>query len=188
MYVYDTAGLLDVDEATTSDEGVTSGMTAMTGEGETPATAIRGNNTTTQLTTGTSTATAGLGVAETVEGGSGSSVDSRVIAGLGAAAVVVVLALVLAIGLWIRRRRLLNSATAMSQHVTGKSHRVTRGASASRLDRSTSRGTVRTRRSRAPTAGVPIQAYGETSLAVPGEGATQYAQTSLYPAPGSVRT
>ena len=186
VYMYNVADLIPSDEVTTTGEEGATGSLLPTTSDDTHATALSSTND--QPADGTSTATAGLGVAETVDGSTGSSVDGRVIAGVGAAAVVVLLALVLAFVLWMRRRRGASAPVAAPPQPVGKSRRVTRGASASRLDRTSSRGTVRTRRSRAPTTSAPIQSYGETSLAVPGESGIQYAQTSLYPAPGSVRS
>jgi hypothetical protein len=125
------------------------------------------------------------------EGEPQSSLNPRLIAGLGAAAIVVVLGLLMAVALWLRRRRRADPKSAVSEPtssasaVASTSRRPTRGASASRLNRTGSRSAVRTRRSRAPTASAdrpPVTAYGETSLAVPHDQG-QYAQTSLYPSP-----
>jgi hypothetical protein len=153
-----------------------------------PAT-VTASNTSNTTVTSTSALLTSAALLEVEEGGASSGLDVPVAVGLGVACVALFFALLLGGLVWLKRRRaaagteLLVSTT--SSTVPHKSRRVTRGSSKSRLDRTESRSTTRTRRSRAPTssqAGPPITAYGETSLAQPVD-ASQYAQTSLYPAP-----
>ena len=158
-----------------STSAAATNSTSITSSSLTPST------TSVEITTVPSTAPeqGSLGAASVEDG---SSVDARLIAGLGSACVVL-LALVLIAFVWRRRKRGSPSSSTIDESSHHRVGRPSRSSSKARVSRSTSRHSVAGSQRAAPRT-----AYGETSLAIIGERSVdQYAQTSLYPQPSPSR-
>jgi hypothetical protein len=183
VYVYRSLVNNDTSPTTTSASGggADGSATTNTTTGTTlPSGPTTSGNTSGETLAGTDVAGKPPGVAATADEPGSSSISPLVVAGV-ASTCIVLLGMLLMLYVWRRKKRSAASATAsLARHGPV---RPSRGSSQARLARTGSRSAVGTRRSRAPTnpqARPHIQAYGETSLAVP---ETAYAQTSLYPSP-----